>query len=144
MLWRPYPFRSQCAQTPDAGHPAGSRGERRQNRNERRPAPDAAGERQCEGSATTSVHVRVQHTRWPNAGAAQVPPFGDALLTLSSEQSVEAARLLQPRYVVGVHTEGWGHFSEGAAVLRKAFDDARLGDRLVTPAPGETVALATA
>lgn len=78
-----------------------------------------------------------------HAGAAQVPPFGDALLTLSSEQSVEAARLLQPRYVVGVHVEGWGHFSEGAAELRKAFDDARLGDRLVIPAPGETVALAT-
>jgi L-ascorbate metabolism protein UlaG (beta-lactamase superfamily) len=79
-----------------------------------------------------------------HAGAAKVPPFGDGLLTLSGELAVEAARLLKPRYVVGVHIEGWEHFSEGAAELRKAFDDARLGDRLVIPAPGETVVLATA
>jgi L-ascorbate metabolism protein UlaG (beta-lactamase superfamily) len=78
-----------------------------------------------------------------HAGAARVPPFGDALLTLNSEQSVEAVRLLKPRYVVGVHIEGWKHFSEGPAELRKAFDDARLGDRLVIPAPGERVVLAT-
>jgi L-ascorbate metabolism protein UlaG (beta-lactamase superfamily) len=76
-----------------------------------------------------------------HAGAAQVPPFGDALLTLNSEQSVEAARLLEPRYAVGVHVEGWKHLSEGPAELRKAFDDAQLGDRLVIPAAGETVVL---
>lgn len=79
-----------------------------------------------------------------HAGAAQVPPFGDALLTLNSEQSVEATRLLEPRYVVGVHLEGWKHFSEGPADLREAFDDARLGDRLVIPAAGEAVVLAVA
>src|SRR5919198_6300240 len=77
-----------------------------------------------------------------HAGAAQVPPFGDALLTLNSDQSVEAARLLEPRCVVGAHFEGWKHLSEGPAELREAFDDARLGDRLVIPAPGETVVLA--
>jgi L-ascorbate metabolism protein UlaG (beta-lactamase superfamily) len=79
-----------------------------------------------------------------HAGAAQVRPFGDALLTLNGDQSVEAARLLKPRHVVGVHIEGWEHLSEGPAELRKAFDDARLGDRLVIPAAGETVVLASA
>src|SRR5919197_3130132 len=79
-----------------------------------------------------------------HAGAAQGPPFGDALLTLNSEQSVGAARLLESRYVVGVHIEGWKHLSEGPGELRKAFDEARLGDRLVIPAVGEAVVLAVA
>lgn len=75
-------------------------------------------------------------------GAASLPGrFGGALLTLGSEQAVAATRVLGARTVVPVHQDGWAHFSQDARVLRRAFEDAGLADRLARIAPGETVSV---
>jgi L-ascorbate metabolism protein UlaG (beta-lactamase superfamily) len=71
------------------------------------------------------------------AGAARIPQI-DAPLTLTSLDAVEAARLLNARTVVGLHTEDWEHFSETRAQLESAFADA--GTLVATPR-GETVVL---
>jgi L-ascorbate metabolism protein UlaG (beta-lactamase superfamily) len=77
------------------------------------------------------------------AGAARVVGrFDGALLTLDSDLSAEAARVLGARSVVPVHYTGWSHFTEGGPDLRTAFDRAGLADRLVLLAPGETADLA--
>ncbi|WP_338023557.1 hypothetical protein [Amycolatopsis vastitatis] len=39
--------------------------------------------------------------------------------------------------VVPLHFRGWGHFSEGADVLRAEFEAAGLAGRLVLLEPGE-------
>ncbi|MBI5160024.1 MAG: MBL fold metallo-hydrolase [Micrococcales bacterium] len=54
------------------------------------------------------------------AGAARVPEI-DADLTLGSAEAAEAARLLGPRAVVGVHTADWAHFSQTREQLEAAF-----------------------
>ena len=69
------------------------------------------------------------------AGAARTPLL-DATLTLTSEEAVEAARLLAPATIVPVHTEGWAHFTEGPEQLAKAFTTANLADRLRIPVAG--------
>jgi len=77
------------------------------------------------------------------AGAARLPGrFDGALLTLDSEQSAEAARVLNASAVVPVHYTGWQHFTEGAADLRAAFERAGLAGRLVLLAPGESAEIA--
>jgi hypothetical protein len=38
---------------------------------------------------------------------------------------------------VPVHVNGWAHFAEGGEVLREAFADAGLSDRLVLLDPGD-------
>jgi L-ascorbate metabolism protein UlaG (beta-lactamase superfamily) len=69
------------------------------------------------------------------AGAARTPLL-DATLTLTSEEAVEAARVLAPATIVPVHTEGWAHFTEGPELLAKAFTTANLADRLRLPVAG--------
>lgn len=71
------------------------------------------------------------------AGAARIPQI-DAPLTLTSLDAVQAARLLNARSVVGLHTEDWEHFSESRDQLEEAFADA--GTLVATPR-GETVVL---
>ena len=51
-----------------------------------------------------------------------------------------AARALDARRVVPVHSEGWLHFTEGPGTVHRAFAEAGLGDRLTVlpigvPAP---------
>ena len=76
------------------------------------------------------------------AGAARLAGrFDGALLTLDSELSAEAARVLGARFVVPVHYTGWQHFTEGAPALRAAFARAGLTDHLVLLAPGESATL---
>jgi L-ascorbate metabolism protein UlaG (beta-lactamase superfamily) len=75
------------------------------------------------------------------AGAARTSLFGGAALTLTGADAAEAARILGVRQVVPLHTRGWAHFSEGPDVLRRAFADAGLTDRLRMLEPGETAAL---
>jgi L-ascorbate metabolism protein UlaG (beta-lactamase superfamily) len=70
------------------------------------------------------------------AGAAQTPLLDFAYLTLTSEEAAEAARILGVQHVVPLHFEGWGHFTQGADTLRKAFDGAGLGERLRLLEPG--------
>lgn len=75
-------------------------------------------------------------------GAARSPVIaGGRPLTLTSAAAVEVAGILGEARIVPVHMEGWRHFSEGAFVLRKAFADAGLLDRLLLPLPGERVVL---
>ena len=76
-------------------------------------------------------------------GGAEVPEIWglDAYLTLTPETAVDAARLLGETPIIPVHQEGWAHFSFGPEDLRRAFEDAGLGGRLRSPAPGESVPL---
>ncbi|WP_410789820.1 MBL fold metallo-hydrolase [Kribbella sp. C-35] len=64
------------------------------------------------------------------AGAARTGLLGNANLTLTSTDAVEAARILDRATIVPVHTEGWAHFSEGPEQLVAAFRDAGLEDHV--------------
>jgi L-ascorbate metabolism protein UlaG (beta-lactamase superfamily) len=70
-------------------------------------------------------------------GAAQTALVAPAFLTLTSEQAVEAARILGEPEVVALHFEGWAHYTQGADALRRAFAHAGLEARLHILAPGE-------
>ncbi|MBE1497643.1 L-ascorbate metabolism protein UlaG (beta-lactamase superfamily) [Amycolatopsis lexingtonensis] len=71
------------------------------------------------------------------AGAARTVFFDGAPLTLTSENAVEAAKVLDAAKIVPLHFRGWQHFSEGPDVLRKEFEAAGLADRLVLLEPGQ-------
>lgn len=77
------------------------------------------------------------------AGKVSTALLDGADLTLSSQAAVRAAELLDAQIAVGVHTEGWAHFTEGPDDLRAAFDRAGLGGRLVVPDPGRRQSLGT-
>jgi len=65
------------------------------------------------------------------AGGASVPAvFDGALLTLNSEQTAEAARILGSRRAVVLHCDSWAHFSEDFGAVEAAFDKAGLAERL--------------
>ena len=72
------------------------------------------------------------------AGGAQTPLLGDAYLTLSSDMAAEAARLLGRPLVIPVHTDGWGHFTQGISTVEAAFARAGLSNRLLALRPGES------
>ena len=76
-----------------------------------------------------------------NAGAPQTPRFGDAYLTLTSDEAAQATQILHARVAVPMHFESWAHFTEGADALRAAFEARGIGDRLVIPKPGEPISL---
>jgi L-ascorbate metabolism protein UlaG (beta-lactamase superfamily) len=59
-------------------------------------------------------------------GAARTPLVGDANLTLSAEEMVEASRVLGVTKVVPAHVDSWAHFTESADDVRAAFDKAGL------------------
>jgi L-ascorbate metabolism protein UlaG (beta-lactamase superfamily) len=75
------------------------------------------------------------------AGAAQTALVAPAFLTLTSELAAQAARILGEPEVVPLHFEGWGHYTQGADSLRRAFVRAGLESRLHVPAPGEWIEL---
>jgi L-ascorbate metabolism protein UlaG (beta-lactamase superfamily) len=75
------------------------------------------------------------------AGAARTSLFDGAPLTLTSEAAVDAARILNAKCVIPLHTRGWAHFSEGPDSLRKAFANAGLSDRLRMLEPGESIVI---
>ncbi|WP_343924094.1 MBL fold metallo-hydrolase [Rhodoglobus aureus] len=54
------------------------------------------------------------------AGAARISAVNGPL-TLTSADAAEAARILGVHHVVGLHTEGWEHFTETRADLEAAF-----------------------
>jgi L-ascorbate metabolism protein UlaG (beta-lactamase superfamily) len=62
-------------------------------------------------------------------GAARRPDMPEPL-TLTAADAVLAARALDARRVVPVHSEGWLHFTEGPGTVHRAFAEAGLGDRL--------------
>lgn len=72
------------------------------------------------------------------AGAARTP-LVDGYLTLTSPEAAEAADILGRPRVLPVHTDGWAHFTQDGASLRKAFEEAGLGDLLLDVVPGQPV-----
>ncbi|GAB3042664.1 MBL fold metallo-hydrolase [Parafrigoribacterium mesophilum] len=77
-----------------------------------------------------------------HAGAARIPAI-DAALTMTSPDAAEAARILDPKQVVGIHTEDWGHLSETREQFVAAFAAADLVDLLVDIPRGVRVPLAS-
>jgi L-ascorbate metabolism protein UlaG (beta-lactamase superfamily) len=73
-------------------------------------------------------------------GGARVPRL-DAFLTLTSDQLPTAVELLGAERVVPVHSEGWAHFTQDHASIRRAFDGSAVRDRLVLLEPGEAAVL---
>ena len=75
-------------------------------------------------------------------GSAQVPGLLDGQpLTLTSEQTVQAAVILGARAVVPVHCDGWSHYAEGGQSVRDAFRAAGLRDLVHVLTPGEVAHL---
>ena|SRR5947209_2950025 len=72
------------------------------------------------------------------AGAAQSPLVGNAFLTLTAEQARAAADIVGARHVVVIHTDSWGHFSEGADAVAAAF---RGRDGFLAARPGHRMEL---
>jgi L-ascorbate metabolism protein UlaG (beta-lactamase superfamily) len=70
------------------------------------------------------------------AGAARTALLNGANLTLTSEDAVEAARILDGATVVPVHTEGWTHFTEDPETFVAAFRAAGLEHRVRLLTPG--------
>ncbi|HTJ66805.1 MAG TPA: MBL fold metallo-hydrolase [Actinospica sp.] len=74
-------------------------------------------------------------------GAAQLGPFGPALLSWTAEQGAEVAARLKASRVVAVHHEGWDHFTQDRAAILAAFQAAGQADVLVDARPGTAVTL---
>jgi L-ascorbate metabolism protein UlaG (beta-lactamase superfamily) len=74
------------------------------------------------------------------AGGARTP-LVDGYLTLTSEQAAAAAEILGHPKVLAAHTDGWGHFTQGGATFRAAFESAGLAGLLLPVTPGTRVAL---
>jgi L-ascorbate metabolism protein UlaG (beta-lactamase superfamily) len=75
-----------------------------------------------------------------HAGAARIPVI-DAALTMTSPDAAEAARILHPKQVVGIHTEDWAHLSETRDQFVAAFAAAGLAGLLVDIPRGVRVPL---
>ncbi len=75
------------------------------------------------------------------AGGAKTALLGDAYLTLSSAMAARATAILGCPHVVVVHTDGWSHFTQGAATLATAFARAGVAHALHTEVPGRTIHL---
>jgi len=71
------------------------------------------------------------------AGAARTPLL-DAYLTLTSDQAARAARILDARVVIPVHTEGWQHFTQGPETIAPAFARHGATGQLRLLAPGQS------
>jgi L-ascorbate metabolism protein UlaG (beta-lactamase superfamily) len=76
-----------------------------------------------------------------SAGAARTALAAGAFLTLTSEDSAEAVRILGSPETVPLHFEGWAHYTQGADTLRRAFQRAGLAERLHVLRPGEHIAI---
>lgn len=73
------------------------------------------------------------------AGGAQTPLLGDEYLTLCSYRAADAAQILGTCQIIPLHFEQWGHFTQGADTLTRAFDQAGIADRLRLPSMGELI-----
>ena len=84
-------------------------------------------------TAVTEISRRVPHIDVAVlfAGAARVPAkFRGRPLTLDSRRAAAAAAVLGAGIVIPAHYDGWSHFSETAADLVTAFDEAGLASLL--------------
>jgi L-ascorbate metabolism protein UlaG (beta-lactamase superfamily) len=64
----------------------------------------------------------------------------EAYLTLSADQSAQAAEILAAPVVIPMHVDGWQHLTEDAGLIPDAFARHGLTDRLLIPAPGVAAA----
>ena len=71
-------------------------------------------------------------------GAANVPAVGDNRLTMNGEEGARVTQTLGVKTAFPAHFEGWEHYKEGADGIRKAFDAAKLSDRLNMLEPGQS------
>ena len=69
-------------------------------------------------------------------GAAKLPAFGDAHLTMNSSDAVAAARAFESAVIVPVHYQGWDHLSQGRDDFASAFARAGLEARITWLEPG--------
>ncbi|MEU4473197.1 MBL fold metallo-hydrolase [Micromonospora sp. NPDC023888] len=76
-----------------------------------------------------------------NLGAARIAARGEGLLTLSAELAARAAALLGARAVVPVHQDGWGHYTQDADDVVRAFEEAGLTEVLVDLRPGDATTI---
>ncbi|WP_117212204.1 MBL fold metallo-hydrolase [Allorhizocola rhizosphaerae] len=76
------------------------------------------------------------------AGAVRTANLDEAgsPLTLTVDDAVTVARLLDRAVIVPVHTEGWAHFTQTPQDMAAGFAAAGL-DRLRMPVPGKAIAL---
>jgi L-ascorbate metabolism protein UlaG (beta-lactamase superfamily) len=72
-----------------------------------------------------------------NTGAAQLPKFDRAYLTLSADHAADVARILGARMVIPLHFEGWAHLTQGATALEAAFSGNWIRDRLLLLGRGQ-------
>ena len=68
------------------------------------------------------------------AGAAQTR--GRFQLTMNCNDAIETAHAFQKSKIVGVHNEGWRHFTESEEDLKNAFNALGLAERLISLEPG--------
>ena len=73
-----------------------------------------------------------------NIGRVQLPPLGDAMLSLSAEDAAGFARDLRARWVVPLHFEGWKHFTQGRAEAAAVFDRLAVASKVRWLAAGMT------
>ncbi|WP_328418113.1 MBL fold metallo-hydrolase [Micromonospora sp. NBC_00389] len=76
-----------------------------------------------------------------NLGAARIAARGEGYLTLTAELAARAAALLGVRAMVPVHQDGWGHYTQDADDVVRAFEKAGLTDVLVDLRPGDSATL---
>jgi L-ascorbate metabolism protein UlaG (beta-lactamase superfamily) len=75
-------------------------------------------------------------------GGARFEAIGGDYLTLSNEDAVKAAAILNTATIVPVHTDSWDHFSQTSAQLRELFENEGLGDRITVLEPGQSAVVA--
>lgn len=74
-------------------------------------------------------------------GAALIPVLGSETITFTAEEAARLAVTLDGATIVPVHFEGWDHFTEGAAEVGAAFDEAGVADRLRWLLPGQSAVI---
>ncbi|MGC4783357.1 MBL fold metallo-hydrolase [Micromonospora zamorensis] len=73
-----------------------------------------------------------------NLGAARIAVRGDGFLTLTADLAARAAALLGARAVIPVHQDGWGHYTQDADDVVRAFEEAGVRNLLVDLRPGDS------
>lgn len=63
-------------------------------------------------------------------GRASFPITGPIRFTLNAKDAIRVVSALNPRQVIPIHYEGWGHFREPKAEAEAQFARAGIGDRL--------------
>lgn len=75
-----------------------------------------------------------------NLGSASIQlPTGPLQITMDGQQGAKLLKTLEADYIVPMHYESWGHFTEFGKDLSKAFDDAGIADKVRWLTPGKPV-----